>query len=65
MSSHRVTEHLAITRPWRTGRKVGRTVYVQLGDIPHDDDLLIGMMDTPKLANEAVGAHNVVSGWAK
>ena len=44
---------------WRTGRKVGRTIYAQLGDKPSDDDLLIGTLDTKELAKEAVRAHNV------
>lgn len=41
---------------WRTGRKVGRTIYAQLGPEPSDDDPLIGAMDTPELAAQAVGA---------
>jgi len=45
---------------WRVGRKVGRTIYVMRGDAPSDDDSLIGVMDTPRLAEEAVNAHNVV-----
>lgn len=45
-------------RPWRTGRKVGRTIYVQIGDEPSDHDLLIGVMDTPHLADAAVTAYN-------
>jgi len=45
-------------RTWRTGRKVGRTVYLQLGDEPSDDDPLIGVMDTPELADAAVTAYN-------
>lgn len=43
---------------WRTGRKVGRTVYAQLGPEPSDDDPLIGCMDTPEIAADAVDAHN-------
>lgn len=45
-------------RPWRTGRKVGRTIYAQLNDIPSDTDPLIGVMDTRVLASEAVREHN-------
>lgn len=42
--------------PWRVGRKVGRTIYATP---PGDEDgVLIGMMDTPDLAREAVDAHN-------
>lgn len=44
--------------PWRTGRKVGRTIYAQHGDEPSDEDQLIGVMDTRALAAEAVDAHN-------
>ena len=29
--------------PWRTGRKLGRTIYVQLGDQPSDDDELVAI----------------------
>ena len=43
---------------WRVGRKVGRTIYDQKGPRPHDKDELIGMMDTPELAREAVAAVN-------
>jgi hypothetical protein len=42
--------------PWRTGRKVGRTIYAQPGPEPSDDDPLIGV--TPGLAKAAVRAHN-------
>jgi hypothetical protein len=43
---------------WRVGRKVGRTIYAQIGSEPSDDDPLIGVMDTLGLAEEAVDAHN-------
>lgn len=41
---------------WRTGRKVGRTIYLQTGPEPSDSDPLIGVMDTPELARKAVAA---------
>lgn len=44
--------------PWRTGRKVGRTIYEQPWAQPSDDDPLIGVMDTRELAAEACAAHN-------
>ena len=44
---------------WRAGRKVGRTIYVQIGDNPSDTDPLIGVMDTIELAAEAVRSHNL------
>ena len=45
---------------WRTGRKVGRTIYVQVRDEPSDGDHLIGVMDTPELAQEAVDGVNAI-----
>ena len=45
--------------PWRVGRRVGRTVYAQFGADPADTDVLIGLMDSPALADEVVAAHNV------
>ena len=44
---------------WRTGRKVGRTIYAQLGPEPSDHDPLIGVMDTGDLADSAVEGHNM------
>lgn len=41
--------------PWQTGRSVGRTIYAQSGD---DKGVLIGVMDTPGLAQHAAEAHN-------
>lgn len=45
---------------WRTGRKVGRTIYAQLGAEPSDDDPLIGVMDTPEIAGRVVEAVNEI-----
>lgn len=42
----------------RVGRKVGRTLYIQSGEEPSDDDQLIGMVDTPELAALIVAAVN-------
>lgn len=50
-----------ITLPWRTGRRVGRTLYAQLGPEASDADPLIGLMDTPELAAEVVEAHNALA----
>jgi hypothetical protein len=49
-----------LTMPWRTGQTVGRTIYAQIGDNPSDHDHLLGLMDTPQLADHAVKAHNAV-----
>ena len=43
---------------WRTGRKVGRTIYAQTGSAASGRDPLIGTMDSPALARAAVDAHN-------
>lgn len=47
---------------WRTGRKVGRTIY--------RDEVLVGVMDTPELAAQVVDAISAreaaregVTGW--
>jgi len=44
--------------PWRTGRKVGRTIYAQVGPQPSDADVLIGLMDTPLYAELTCRDHN-------
>jgi ATP-dependent Clp protease ATP-binding subunit ClpA len=43
---------------WRTGRRMGRTIHAQHGAKPSDSDPLIGIMDTPGLAQAACAAHN-------
>lgn len=45
----------------RVGRKVGRTLYRQLGAEPSDDDPLVGVMDTRELADAVVAAFAAVS----
>ena len=47
---------------WRVGRRVGRTIYAQIGAEPSDDDALVGVMDTPALARAAVEGHNRLIG---
>lgn len=42
----------------RQGRSVGRTLYIQRGYQPSDDDTLIGVVDTPALARVLVSAVN-------
>lgn len=44
---------------WRTGRKLGRTIYAMEGDEPSDSDEFIGIMETPTLADMVVGEHNL------
>lgn len=45
----------------RVGRKVGRTLYLQVGPEPSDCDVLVGMMDTPELAADVARRWNGVS----
>lgn len=51
--------------PWRVGRSVGRTIYAVRGPAASKNDALIGVMDTPHLAQEAVDAHNARIGWTE
>ena len=44
--------------PWRVGRKLGRTIYAQVGPEPSDDDELLGLMETESIAASVVEAHN-------
>jgi hypothetical protein len=43
---------------WRVGRSIGRTIYAMVGAEASKADEVIGMLDSPELAAEAVGAHN-------
>ena len=46
---------------WRTGRYKtwqAKLIYAQLGDEPSNGDVLIGQMETPKLAAQVVDEHN-------
>lgn len=45
---------------WRVGRKLGRTLYQQLGAEPSDLDPFVGLMDSPALAKQVVDAVNTV-----
>lgn len=53
--------------PWRTGSKHyrrhpnHRTLYVQQGDHPDEMDLMIGVMDTPELAEMVVQTRAVLA----
>lgn len=53
------TDALENTWPWRVGRSIGRTIYAcPPGSTPRNGDFVIGMMDSPEIAEEAVRAHN-------
>ncbi len=47
-----------MARYFRTGTKVGRTIYRQRSDDPADGEQLVGMLDTRELAAFAVAAMN-------
>ena len=45
--------------PWRTGRKLGRTLYERkYTDGPSDEDRFLGLVDTPEIAATIVQAVN-------
>ena len=43
---------------WRVGRKLGRTIYAQVGDGPSDEDTFLGLMETGRLAALVIDAVN-------
>lgn len=48
-----------LSLPWHAGQ--GRKIYAQGGAEPsRDDDMLIGVMDTPELAARACEGHNAL-----
>lgn len=47
-----------LTQRWRTGRSVGRTIYLQVGEQPSKEDHLIGVLDNIGLAEYAVKCVN-------
>lgn len=51
-------EDSANNYPWRVGRKLGRTVYAQVGDEPDDEDPFLGLMETEDIAAQVVDAMN-------
>jgi hypothetical protein len=53
-----MTEPSKDKRLWRTGRSVGRTIYIMIGDEPSKEDILIGLLDTPELAQTVVDVYN-------
>ena len=51
------TGELLVNLPWRCG-STGRTIHAQLHPEQPGGDPLIGVMDSPELAEAAVTAHN-------
>ena len=44
--------------PWRVGSQVGRTLYINPPGEGKHPSFLIGMMDSPELAQHIVNLHN-------
>ncbi len=53
----RISYERALILPWRRGSQVGRTVYAR--DPETGWERLIGIMDTPRLADHVVRLHNL------
>jgi hypothetical protein len=48
-----------MTRYWRVGRHLGRTIYAMVDhENPSDDDVFIGIMESEELAFHVVALHN-------
>lgn len=58
MENTSAAAHAAMDMRWRTGRKLGRTIYVQLLDKPSSADIVIGMLDNEILAAHVCRLHN-------
>lgn len=50
-------------QPWRPGRKVGRTVYAQQGQMASDEDVLPGV-ETEALRKELIQVAAMAGAWA-
>jgi hypothetical protein len=46
---------------YRTGKKLGRTIYRQIDSKPSDDDVYVGMVETPEQAQAVVTLLNAQS----
>lgn len=47
---------------WRTGKSLGRTIYAQTSD-SGEDDIYLGMMELPVLAEYVCSLHNERLEW--
>lgn len=43
---------------WRVGRRVGRCIHMMVGTEPSEQDVLIGVFDTPEMSKHIVDLHN-------
>lgn len=48
-----------VLMPWRTGKSIGRTIYACPSVSSYrDGEIVIGMMDSPEIAQHIVDIHN-------
>lgn len=45
-------------QPWRQGRRVGRCIHMMVGPEPSENDMLIGVFDSPEISEHIVALHN-------
>lgn len=43
---------------WRQGRRVGRCIHMMVSPEPSEQDVLIGVFDSPELSAHIVALHN-------
>ena len=54
----KISERVRDGMPMRTGRALGRTLYLASPDLYHADDICVGIVDTPELAGEIARRWN-------
>lgn len=47
-----------IGKRWRVGRKLGRTIYAQIGAEPALEDVVLGVLDDARIAQAICDEHN-------
>lgn len=47
-----------LSKRWRVGRKLGRTIYAQIGAEPALEDVVLGMVDDQRIAQAICDEHN-------
>lgn len=47
-----------LSKRWRVGRKLGRTLYAQIGAEPGLEDVVLGMVDDARIAQAICDEHN-------
>lgn len=49
---------MSIEQRFRVGKETGRTIYRMVGASPSDDDQMVGVLDSPELAQQFVDSAN-------